>query len=216
MAGQISGVDLLEWRLDFLADSSQLAPAVQALRAACPLPVLATFRTVFEGGAGVEIENFLANLPAKSYLDLISQILATVKPEGIDIEVCREGSEKAVALAREACAAVVGSYHDFASCPDSVDAVLRDLQRCQLTGADVLKVAYMPHSPQDTLTLLRASLEAKTCFAQPCVVIGMGELGRMTRLAGPVFGNTLSFVPAYPGQGTAPGQLPTDIMHALF
>ena len=77
--------------------------------------------------------------------------------------------------------------------------------------ADVPKIAVMPHTTGDVLTLLEATAEVKALYpSDPIITMAMGELGVVTRTAGALFGNAMTFASA--GKASAPGQI--DV-HAL-
>lgn len=63
----------------------------------------------------------------------------------------------------------------------------------------------MPQSVDDVLTLLTATNQARQTLSQPVITMSMGDLGKVSRLAGEVFGSCLSF--ATVGAGSAPGQM---------
>jgi len=72
----------------------------------------------------------------------------------------------------------------------------------------VAKVAVMPRSMEDVLTLLTATLQASQTLDIPVVSMSMGGLGSMTRLCGCAFGSAMTFAV---GQGSsAPGQMPIE------
>ena len=78
----------------------------------------------------------------------------------------------------------------------------------------IAKLAVMPKCPEDVLALLSASLDAKRRFEHPLMTIAMGRLGRVSRLAGEVFGSDASF--ATVGPQSAPGQLSASTLASLF
>ncbi|MCT6891382.1 MAG: type I 3-dehydroquinate dehydratase, partial [Lactobacillus sp.] len=61
------------------------------------------------------------------------------------------------------------------------------------------------HSATDVLTLLAATTEMKAEIANPLITMAMGDIGKVTRVAGQVFGSSLSFGAV--GKTSAPGQL---------
>ncbi|KZU91305.1 3-dehydroquinate dehydratase I [Lactiplantibacillus plantarum] len=63
----------------------------------------------------------------------------------------------------------------------------------------------MPQSVEDVLTLLTATNIARQTLPQPVITMSMGDLGKVSRLAGEVFGSCLSF--ATVGAASAPGQI---------
>ena len=76
----------------------------------------------------------------------------------------------------------------------------------QRLGADMPKIAVMPKSRLDTLTLLSATLEMREKFAdRPFITMAMGEYGAFSRVCGEFFGSALTFATAL--NASAPGQL---------
>lgn len=202
-------VDVVELRLDHLAgaatDPSVVEAAVVAVRAALPddVPLLATFRSAREGGAQ----------PADdaAYTAVVGTVTALAGGAGVDagadavdVELATPGVAELVARAQAAGLAVVVSHHDFERTPpaDRIAAVLRAQRE---VGADVCKVAVMPHDVDDVLALLTATRAVARDLDRPVVTVAMGDLGRVTRIAGGVFGSVLTFASA--GTASAPGQV---------
>ena len=73
-------------------------------------------------------------------------------------------------------------------------------------GADIPKIAVMPRSKRDVLTLLSATEEMASDYAdRPIITMSMAGLGSISRLSCEVFGSCLTF-----GSGSmasAPGQI---------
>ena len=99
----------------------------------------------------------------------------------------------------------IRSYHDFEKTPDA-DAV-RDM----LTpgGQEVSKGAFMVHSLKDLHSIFTAS----QTLGRKHVLLGMGELGAITRIRQRILGNEFTF--GYVGEPTAPGQFSAEEMEAL-
>jgi 3-dehydroquinate dehydratase type I len=96
---------------------------------------------------------------------------------------------------------VVFSHHDYSGTPGRKE--LKDkLEHCYRRGGAVAKVATHVRNREDLLNLV-------SLYGLPGrkVVVGMGTLGRITRVIGPYLGAEFTF--ASPGDGleTAPGQL---------
>lgn len=109
---------------------------------------------------------------------------------------------------------VVCSSHDFQKTPDKNELVSR-MVKMQQVGADLPKVAVMPHDSTDVLTLLAATVEMKDkYFATPIITISMGRLGVASRLCGEVFGSAMTF--ASVGDSSAPGQINLDVVNAVL
>ena len=109
---------------------------------------------------------------------------------------------------------VIASNHDFDATPEK-DEIVRRLRMMQDYGADIPKMAVMPKSKQDVLTLLSATLEMSEQFAdRPIITMSMAGTGVVSRLAGTgvvsrlageTFGSALTFGAAT--KASAPGQI---------
>ncbi|HAK72458.1 MAG TPA: 3-dehydroquinate dehydratase, partial [Sporomusaceae bacterium] len=84
----------------------------------------------------------------------------------------------------------------------------------QEQGMDVAKIAVMPCSMEDIITLLSVSLEANNQLNIPVIVIAMGPYGVITRVAGGVFGSAVTFAVGH--KASAPGQVPIDDLRAVL
>ena len=76
----------------------------------------------------------------------------------------------------------------------------------QEIGADILKIAVMPESKKDVLTLLLATEEMVSEYAvKPVVTMSMAGLGAISRVSGEIFGSAVTF--GSMEAASAPGQL---------
>lgn len=205
-SGAWNGVDVVEWRMDFLAPSIDVLSALETLAGFTDLPVLATFRTADEGGKAIE---------ASAYRDLLLAVARSGKVSAIDVEAFRDEStvREVIDGAHEAGVAVLASYHDFHATPAAEEIISR-FEAMDAAGADVLKLACMPTSVDDLLVLLNATHRASRTFDRPLITVAMGPIGVLSRIAGGVFGSCATF--AAVGRGSAPGQVPvSDLRPAL-
>ncbi|MBR2255096.1 MAG: type I 3-dehydroquinate dehydratase, partial [Candidatus Methanomethylophilaceae archaeon] len=99
----------------------------------------------------------------------------------------------------------VGSYHDYESTPsaDKIAAILNSMD------ADVRKGAFAANSIEDLVNIRQAA----DMVHRPHVILGMGELGTVTRIRQRILGNEFTF--GYVGEPTAPGQLSVEEMSRL-
>ena len=190
--------------------------ALSAVAQAAPgLPVLLTLRTAAEGGQAA-----LSDPAYGATLLRLVRALQAGAPDGpggraaaaaLDVELGRGCLAQVASAAHGAGLDVVASFHDFSGTPDE-EEIVHCLARMEAQGADVAKVAVMPHDPADVARLLMATARARESLGVPLVTMAMGELGVVTRVGGGVFGSTLTFavVPDPTGQETpsAPGQPP--------
>lgn len=195
--------DLMEWRIDYytegIKDSAKLIATAKKLRAAVSeLPILVTFRTKNEGG--------VLELSEDGYLDLVQTVIENRLGDAVDIELFHDEKrvKELVAAAHNYNVVVIMSNHDFEKVP-AKDVIEFRLKKMAKMGADVPKLACMPHNASDVLTLLTATSEVNEEISNPLITMAMGDIGKVTRLAGQVFGSSLSFGAV--GKTSAPGQL---------
>lgn len=196
-------VDVVEWRVDWFEnvfDFSKVKDTLKDLRAVLgDTPLLMTFRTSKEGGEkSIEIDDyamFNIKVAETGYVDLIDVEVFT----GDDVV------KKVIAGAHNAGVKVIASNHDFNKTPDKDDIISR-LRKMQDLGADILKIAVMPTNKKDVLTLLAATEEMYSDYAErPIITMSMAGTGVISRLCGEVFGSSLTFGAA--GKASAPGQM---------
>jgi len=203
--------DLVEWRVDYydqVSDAAGTARLARQLRTVVAKPVLVTFRTTGEGG--------VRELPEPDYFALYDEVIAQRAADLLDVELFREGEAVArtVAAAHAQGIAVVMSSHEFDSTPPADEIVVR-LRLMQDKGADILKIAVMPQSPRDVLTLLDATERmAREHARQPLITMSMGALGVVSRVSGEVFGSCATFGSA--SQASAPGQVPVGELRSIL
>lgn len=195
--------DIMEWRIDYyeagIKDNEKLIATAKALRDAVgELPILVTFRTKNEGG--------VLELGEDEYLDLVATVVSNRLGDAVDIELFHD-EERVKDLVKQAHnynVVVIMSNHDFEKVP-AKDVIEFRLKKMAELGADVPKLACMPHSADDVLTLLSATNNARKTLSTPIITMAMADLGKVSRIAGQVFGSCLSFGAV--GKTSAPGQL---------
>lgn len=194
--------DLLEWRIDGFDHAHLIEQSIDALRALCrqidPIPLIFTCRVDREGG--------LQTIPRQSRLDLILASIKTRLPDIVDVELCND--EAFISSVIDACRTynvkLILSFHDFEKTPED-GFILDKLVWARDLGADIAKVAVMPKTCKDVLTLMNVTLAARQKLEIPLVTMAMGEKGIVTRVAGGVFGSDITF--AMGKTASAPGQI---------
>ncbi|WEV37486.1 type I 3-dehydroquinate dehydratase [Lactobacillus sp. ESL0677] len=199
----IAKPDLMEWRIDYyvagIQDNTKLIATAKKLREIVDdLPILITFRTKNEGG--------VLRLSDEIYLNLVQTIIEQRLGDAVDIELFHDETriKELVQMAHNYNVIVIMSNHDFEKVPPK-DVIEFRLKKMAEMGADVAKLACMPHSAKDVLTLLDATNEVHQAIDQPLITMAMGDIGKVTRVAGQLFGSSLSFGAV--GKTSAPGQL---------
>jgi len=124
--------------------------------------------------------------------------------EGLRDRIVKQAKDKGVK--------VIVAFHDFEKTP-SVDDIVKTLGECEAAGADVAKVAYMPKTRVDVVNVLAAQVSCG--LSTPVIALSMGELGSISRVAGPALGGYLTFAAPSGENKTAPGQFSVDEMRQL-
>ena len=205
-------LDVVEWRVDFFEAADDVAAVLDTLAklrdVMGELPILVTFRTKKEGGE--------REISMEAYTALNKAVAQSGLADAVDVEVFSGDAvaRENIANIRAAGVAVVGSNHEFGFTPPKEELVAR-LCKQQELGCDILKIAVMPNSKQDVLTLLSATEEMYRNHArQPLVTMSMGAQGVLSRLCGEVFGSSMTFGAV--GRVSAPGQIPVERLNSML
>lgn len=196
-------VEMIEWRMDHFAyvfDLQAVIAVLRDLRAALPdTPILATFRTKKEGGE--------LDISMEDYTKLNKAVAESGYVDLVDVEIF-SGDDVVTENINNIHAAgvkVVASNHDFEKTPSKEELISR-MRKMQAMGADLPKLAMMPQTPKDVLTLLEATWEMHEYYAdRPIFTMSMKGIGTVSRLAGEVFGSCATFGSV--GTASAPGQV---------
>lgn len=198
--------DLIEFRADWYEDAGcwkEVRKLLAELRQIIGnIVLLFTFRTKQEGGAvSISKEDYQClceNVCQSGYVDLID--VEAYMAEGLLQQICKKAHENGVY--------VVASNHDFNTTP-SESEIAKRLCFMDQSGADIPKIAVMPESERDVLTLLLATIKyGESGGIKPVITMSMGRKGVMSRLTGEIFGSDVTF--AAVGKSSAPGQVPIN------
>lgn len=195
--------DILEWRVDFfenVEDINKVKEVLQEIRKILyNKPILFTFRSFNEGGEKEIDEDF--------YFELNNTIIETKLIDIIDVELFKDDEKikQLVKLANNNSVTVIISNHDFEKTPAKEEIIYRLCKSVEL-GADIPKIAVMSTCAKDVITLLDATRIAKEKHLEnPIITISMGSKGVISRVAGELFGSSVTFGAA--NKISAPGQI---------
>ncbi len=208
----ITRPDLVEWRADFfggIGDRAEVLGTCALLAAAAhDVPLIFTVRSAREGGQPIpwsddDAAGLCAAVCATGAIGLVDH----------ECDAPRAGLERVRAAARASGTLLVVSHHNFRETPGDEALYAKFLEAARL-GCDVVKVAVMPGSPDDVLTLLRVTWRASQALDQPLISMAMGADGVLTRIAGWRFGSSVTF--AAGEESSAPGQMPIEDLRKLL
>ena len=204
-------IDVVEWRVDWFEgvfDFAKVEDVLKDLREVLGnIPLLMTFRTSKEGGEKAIEPEAYAELNIKAaqtgYVDLVDVEIFT----GDDIV------KKIIDGAHAAGVKVIASNHDFFKTPAKADIIYR-LRKMQDMNADIPKIAVMPQSSKDVLTLLTVTESWRETGKTPVITMSMAGEGLISRLCGEIFGSAVSFGTA--GKSSAPGQIDAEELRRIL
>lgn len=100
---------------------------------------------------------------------------------------------------------LIVSYHNYSETPDNktLDKIVSEIKDF---NPAIVKISTMCVKPDDSLRLLRVKRDLLE-QGQKHIVLGMGELGKVTRVFGALWGNELIFIPENEKDSSAPGQI---------
>ncbi|MFQ5815589.1 MAG: type I 3-dehydroquinate dehydratase [Candidatus Hydrothermarchaeaceae archaeon] len=204
-ASMARGADMIEVRADGLTGQSapQVEELLRSIKGLRDVPVILTNRSKSEGGAfeGSEKRRIAILLRCMSLADLVDVEYTAEKGlrDGV-IEEAKEGGTE-----------VIVSQHDFKATPDE-NEMLSMLRKGLEAGADIAKLAVTANSVGDVLSLLNVTSEARK--EGRVITIAMGEIGRLSRIAAPLFGSEITY--ASVGEAVAPGQLELNELKTIL
>jgi len=183
------GADLLEWRLDVTRD-----PAVETVLPQSPLPVIATVRSLEQGGhfAGTREEQLrLLIRAATSGSSYVDWEFRPGEPLPDELSVMRQR--------------VILSHHDFEQTP--ADGELESLfDQMAASNTGVVKVVTLAKRMEDNISLLNLIGRGRKRGIE-VVAFCLGPLGIISRLACLLMGGAFTYAALESGAEAAPGQL---------
>lgn len=137
-------------------------------------------------------------------------ILAGAGLVEIEYEAEEEFMEEMVPFARGNECRVIISHHDREKTPvkRELEQIVKD---CAMCGADIVKVVCKVNSTEDNARIL--SLYS---LGRNIIAIGLGNLGKITRIAAPLMGAEFTYASLGKGLETADGQMSRLTMERAY
>ena len=125
----------------------------------------------------------------------------------IEIETDKSYKKEIIIHARQAGCKVLISYHNYEITPDR-DELIKIVNECYAYGADIAKIACMVNSKEDAARLISLyDPEENSIKPKSLISIGMGEMGKITRVITPILGSPFTFASHSIGKEMASGQI---------
>jgi 3-dehydroquinate dehydratase-1 len=200
--------DMVEVRSDywgFMEDTDKSFDMLKEVkRIIGDVPILLTCRIAAEGGNKAVSD--------KAKFDFYDRAIKSGLVNFIDVEFAYgddfiKGFKKKL---QGSGVSLVVSYHDFKATP-AKEKIVATMEREVAAGADVVKIVVKPNSEEDVLTFLGSMLAFRRAHPDyPIIASGSGDVGRITRLIGGLFGIDLTFASGI--KGSNPTQMPVGIV----
>ena len=204
-------IDVVEWRADWYDNVKKIDKVLETIKMLRDvledIPILFTYRTPKEGGA--------SPISAQEYEALNLAVAESGLVDLIDIEMFTgdEMVTRIIDAAHKNNVKVIGSNHDFHQTPEK-EEIIKRLRKIQDLGADIPKIAVMPLTKADVLTLLEATVEMEQYADRPIITMSMGGMGVVSRISGEIFGSAMTFGAAT--KASAPGQLNVKELYSIL
>jgi 3-dehydroquinate dehydratase-1 len=196
----LPGVELAEIRLDGATLSPNEIQRIFTLHA----NLIATYRP----NPGNESTG-------KRKMALLSAVEAGAAYVDIEIEAEAPYKKEIIQAAFLQESQVILSYHNYERTP-SKKQLETIIEQCFSQGAHIAKIACQVHSEADSSRILSIYDYPGQLHKGKIVAIGMGEKGKITRLAAPLLGAPFTYASLSTGKETGPGQLDKDTMEKIL
>ena len=194
--------DLIEVRGDFLSyldDTNKVLESLNLIKTVTSIPLLFTIRSVKEGGEPISLSD-------QAVVSLLEAVIKLTDVEWIDYEVMQDRGHlvQIEKLVKSHDKNLILSYHNFDLTPEPQEllSLARTMERLK---ADHAKIAVMPRDKIDVYNLLNVTAQINEHISIPITTMSMGELGKMSRVIGFLYGSKITFGKV--AQGSAPGQI---------
>lgn len=202
--------DLIELRMDWIADGDVLELIRAARRASAGVKIIVTCRRREESGLAQENRPVLSTKERtkEAKMKLLREAVLS-GADFIDIELA-EG-DKAISKTRSWCrrrpnpARLIVSWHDPYETPP-LGELKKIFDSCVRAGADIVKMVPYARSLSDNAAVLNLIDYARS-QGREVIAMCMGEKGQISRVLAPSRGSYLGFAVLPGGRASAPGQL---------
>ena len=135
-------------------------------------------------------------------------------PAFVDLDLESQKSELDHIATEKLLIRVISYYHNYQKTPtaDGLQQIAKQIMAHQPT---ILKIATYCNHEADALRLLELQMQLKQ-KNQRHIILGMGQLGAITRIFGTLWGNELIFAPRVSNEQSAPEELTKPQLDAIF
>jgi len=195
-SANLANSDLIELRLDYLNNFAGLKRIESVNK-----PKIITCMPKWDGGLFCGTERERAEILLESL-----KFCGSTDYVSVELKTGKNFLNEVASAAKARKIKVIISHHDFEKTPGR-EEILKIIGSEKQAGADIAKVAFTPENYGDVLTVLSV---LNNNLKIPVIAISMGELGKISRVAGLLMGSYLTFASLGKGKESAGGQMSVD------
>ena len=132
----------------------------------------------------------------------------------LELEAPEEYKSELIDFARTGGCEIIISYHNFRQTPP-LSQLQQKIAECLNSGAEIVKIACQVNTPADSARIL-SLYDSELGSKGKIIAIGMGKLGKITRVAAPMLGAPLTFASISQENQTADGQVQHNRLASLL
>lgn len=189
--------NLIELRIDYI--SSVTAADLDIIREATSVPAILTCRPSSEGG------HF--NGSEEDRIHILQSAIGIF--EYVDIELT---TIQHYTFIRNEKTQLIISYHNFEETPSYWD-IQKTIYDINASKPDIIKIATMINRDYEVGKIYR--LLTNKPKSENRIIVGMGKMGKVTRILGPLLGSYLTYASTKWGE-TAPGQIAMSELKKVY
>jgi 3-dehydroquinate dehydratase I len=148
-------------------------------------------------------------------MTLLTAVVAGADYVDIEMEAGDEYKNELIQTARLQECRVIISYHND-ECTPSKKQLEDIIEQCFSGGADLVKIACRVHSHSDAARILSLYDYPGRLHLGNLIALGMGEKGKITRVAAPLLGAPFTYASPAAGNETGPGQLEREALTSIY
>lgn len=132
----------------------------------------------------------------------------------LDLDIFRQKEDLDYIKNNNLVIKTIVSYHNYQETPE--DGKLKEIiDTMKIYEPTIFKISTKCNNPKDALRLLGLLLAMQEKGIK-AIILGMGEMGVITRIFGTIWGNEMIFAPLHVAESSALGQLTKGQLETIF
>jgi len=144
---------------------------------------------------------------------LLKGIAGGVACVDIELSTSKPLLDEVMKTAKAHGTSLLMTHHDFKATPP-IATLINIAKRMADAGCDIAKIVTFAKTHRDALMVLDFLTQVPDSVAVPVIAFAMGDAGRLSRIAAPIFGSPIVYAAA--DEPTAPGQFDVETTRRLL